>query len=92
MVPSGTSGETTTSKVMVATLSATPAFMTPAVVSCGLYISMPSVSADAPAALSATALPFSVVLPATYAVLAGTWSVISTPVALSVPMFCTVIV
>ena len=65
IVPSGTSGLTTTSKTMVATLSGTPAFITPGVASWGALIRIPSIRGEAPAAASGTATPLSVVLPAT---------------------------
>jgi hypothetical protein len=67
IVPSTTSGSTTTSNVMVATfawLLEASAGIEPGVASAGEWISMPFTSGDRPAE-SGTGTPFRVVLPAT---------------------------
>src|SRR5262245_30260973 len=87
-VPLATFRFTTTSNVMVAVA---PAGMEPAVVSAGELIDIPFTSGDMPAA-SATAAPFSFVLPATYAVFAGTASRNVTFTALLLVVFFIVIV
>src|SRR5262245_8365835 len=92
-VPLATFEFTTTSNVMVATLVCPfdgAKGMEPGVVLAGELISMPFTSGDRPAT-SATAAPFSFVLPATYVVFAGTASLNVTFAALPVPVFCTVI-
>jgi len=67
MVPSTTSGSTTTSKVTVATLAVDgdeSAGIEPGVGSAGEWMSIPFTSVESPAT-SATGAPFNVVLPAT---------------------------
>ena len=94
-VPSTAEALTTTSKVMVATLFAAEsasALMNPAVVFSGALISMPACSAETPADGSVTVTPFRVVLPTTYVVLAGIWSLSRVLTAFSLPMFLTVMV
>src|SRR4051812_39995483 len=93
-VPLGVFGLTTTLKVTVATLAwllDASAGIEPGVVLTGELISIPFTSGDVPAT-SAAAVPFSVVLPATYVVFAGTASRNTTFTAPALLMFFTVIV
>src|SRR5262245_34826359 len=93
-VPLAAFAFTTTSTVMVATLAGlfdALAGIKPGVAPLGGLTSMPFTSADAPAT-SATAAPFSVVLPATYVVFAGIASRSATFTASALLMFLTVIV
>src|SRR5262249_3662454 len=93
-VPATVLAFTTTSNVMVATLAGlldASGGIKPGVALAGELIGMPFTSGDTPAT-SATAAPFRVVLPATYAVFAGTASRNATFTASALLMFFTVIV
>src|SRR5689334_11120336 len=93
-VASGTFAFTTTSNVMVAMLAwllEASAGIEPGVGSAGELIDMLFTSGERPAT-SATVVPFSVVVPATYVVFTGIASRNTTFAASALPMFFTVIV
>ncbi len=95
MVPSATPGSTRTSKTTVATLlvvADASARRKPGVAFSGAWSWIPATSGELPPGPSGTAAPFSVVLPATYWVFAGTASRSTASTASALPTFLTVIV
>src|SRR6185503_1062152 len=95
IVPSTAAASTRTTNTIVATLAAlggASTGMRPGVGCPGVESGIPFASGEIPPAPSATATPFSVVLPATYVVFVGTASRKVASVASDVPTLRTVIV